>query len=118
MAITQSNKGSLLEQASKVIDSAQLENKSPNTIKSSDGSPKSGFLATTMQELKLVEWPSFGYVVKWSLVIIVFTLVLSLFIYNIDRVFKGGLEFFNCHSGNETAKNCLKEYGQSLVNKN
>lgn len=115
MAITQSNQGSILDHASKVLPNQDLE-KTPQTEPVKTAKAKSNnIFASTLQELKLVQWPSLGYVIKWSIIIIVFTGVLSLFIYNVDRIFKGATDFFVCTANDTEVSTCFNLYGEYLT---
>jgi preprotein translocase SecE subunit len=57
---------------------------------------KGGFIATAIDELKKVQWPSFSYVTNWSLVIIIFTCIFALSIGLADRVFTSGIVYTDC----------------------
>ena len=52
-----------------------------------------------------------------STIIIIFTTVLSLFIYNVERVFRGGIDFFSCDSNGGDTTECFEEY-KSLIKRN
>lgn len=59
---------------------------------------KDGFLASTIAELKKVEWPSLAYVLRWTAVIILFTAAISLFLGFVDNIFTAGVRFIDCTS--------------------
>ncbi|MBC7472481.1 MAG: preprotein translocase subunit SecE [candidate division SR1 bacterium] len=64
---------------------------------------KPGFLASTIEEMKKVEWPSFKYTVNWSVIIIIFTTFFALSIGLIDHVFDSSLKYVQCTANITTA---------------
>lgn len=57
---------------------------------------KQGFFASTIEEMKKVEWPSFRYTLNWSVIIIIFTAFFALSIGFIDHVFDSSLKYVQC----------------------
>lgn len=70
---------------------------------------KPGFLVSTIMELGKVNWPAISYVMKWSLVIIIFTTVFSLGLSVIDNTFNSAVQFSTC-----TAPKSASGDGQNL----
>lgn len=116
MAISRSKKDAIVDAQ---IDSKAVETKSsPEEIKKQEKKP--GFLASTIAELKKVEWPSRQYTVRWATVIIIFTAGISLFLGAVDGVFTSGLKFVDCtteisQSDDETS-DLLQGCSQDLLN--
>lgn len=92
MAIARSKKDAIVD--------AQIDKKDIKTKGGKDlpkkVEKKKGFIASTIDELKKVEWPTWNYTVRWTSVIIVFTIAISLFLGFVDNVFTGGLKFVDC----------------------
>jgi preprotein translocase SecE subunit len=63
-----------------------------------DQSKKRSFIASVIDELKKVQWPSFRYVVNWSVLVICFTAIFSLILGGADHVFETGIGFVKCSS--------------------
>jgi preprotein translocase SecE subunit len=84
---------------------------------------KQGFIASTIEEMKKVEWPSFKYTVNWSVIIVIFTTFFALSIGLIDHVFDSGLKYVQCTANITTAasndkdenNNRFKDCGTDLV---
>ena len=57
---------------------------------------KKGFFASTIEEMKKVEWPSIRYTANWSMVIIIFTTVFAFSIGLIDHVFESSVKYVQC----------------------
>jgi preprotein translocase SecE subunit len=84
---------------------------------------KQGFIASTIKEMKKVEWPSFKYTVNWSVIIVIFTTFFALSIGLIDHVFDSGLKYVQCTATITTAasndkdenNNRFKDCGTDLV---
>ena len=77
------------------IDKHDIHTKATKTsVKKLEKKP--GFLASTLTELKRVEWPSLPYVLRWTLVIILFTAAISLFLGFVDNIFTAGVKFVDC----------------------
>lgn len=64
---------------------------------------KQGFFASTIEEMKKVEWPSFRYTLNWSVIIIIFTTFFALSIGFIDHVFDSSLKYVQCTANITTA---------------
>jgi len=86
----------------------------PETIKLEK---KPGFFTSTINELKKVEWPGLRYVVNWSLAILLFTAVLSLFLGFADHIFSAGISFANCTSPANSDSRTVQECSDELVTK-
>ncbi len=65
---------------------------------------KRGFLLSTIDELRKVEWPTFKYTANWSAVIIVFTFIFSLSIGFIDNIFQSGIKYVSCTADNQVTE--------------
>jgi preprotein translocase SecE subunit len=59
---------------------------------------KKSFFAGVLEELKMVKWPTFQYVLRWSLLMIVFTSCFSLLLGASDHIFQNGIKFVDCTS--------------------
>jgi preprotein translocase SecE subunit len=102
-------------------------NNSTETVKPKVKSPKKtekksnflfNFLGGVIGELRQVEWPTFGYTVRWSLVIVVFTIFISLFLAFFDNIFTSGIEFATCVSpagDNSGIQSCGEDLTQNLT---
>jgi len=51
------------------------------------------FFIDVQKEMKKVSWPSQDELVDYTIVVVIFTIVLSLFIFAVDQVFSTVLEF-------------------------
>jgi preprotein translocase SecE subunit len=121
MAITRNKKDSLVDtQMSEnvVVDikpgTTGLKEEQPDTPKAEKNQKKPGFIRTTIEELKKVQWPSFSYVIRWSGIIIMFTVVISLSLGFFDHLFTGSIKFVDCSSPigqNQPLQKC----GENLV---
>ena len=70
-----------------------------NNIDTSHGSSRaSGFIGSTINELKKVEWPTLRYVLNWSAVIICFSALFAVSLGFFDHVFTGSIKFVDCTS--------------------
>jgi preprotein translocase SecE subunit len=76
---------------------------------------KPGFFASTLSELKKVQWPGVRYVFNWSITIIIFTAVFSLVIGFADHIFSAGISFANCSSPANEDSRTLQECGDEFV---
>jgi preprotein translocase SecE subunit len=100
-----------------------------NSASSSDNSlpkklqKKRGFFASTIDEMKKVEWPSFLYTRNWAVIIVIFTTFFALSIGLIDHVFDSSLKYVQCtatissagSSDTEENSNRYKECGNDLI---
>jgi preprotein translocase SecE subunit len=75
---------------------------------------KKGFIRSAIAELRLVEWPTFGYVINWSIVVIIFTLTLAVAVGGLDHVFDSGVKFLTCTSP-QSGKQSVGECGTNLL---
>lgn len=76
------------------------------------------FIATTIEELRKSYWPSFGYVVRWSVIIVIFTGIFSVSLGFFDNVFNSGVRFIDCTSAksrNQNLQDCSRELAQKLT---
>jgi preprotein translocase SecE subunit len=116
MAITRSNKGSVA--TTDIKAATQPNGKVPESTpespkKSSLENRKEGFFRSAITEVRKAEWPTFGYVVRWSLVIILFTAVLSSLLGFVDFTFENLLDFVDCTSPQSRGEE-LQACGQEL----
>lgn len=125
MPISRTKKDSLVESqlSGKVISDIKEESPKPEvkeTVaeKKVKVEKKPGFLRTTFEELRKVDWPSFGYVVRWSSVIILFTIFVALFLGFFDHIFTGTVKFIDCTSiegRNQNVRDCGVEFGEYIT---
>jgi preprotein translocase SecE subunit len=114
MAIINQNKSSLTN-----TDLGNKISTSRNNAESNipDQSKKRSFLASVIDELKKVQWPSLRYVMNWSLLVICFTAVFSLILGGADHVFETGINFVSCSSAKGKARDlgtCSTEAAKKL----
>ena len=96
MAISTSKKKNLVD--TEIIDNSQ--NKEKIIPPTSDDLPKEnktqktrGFLASTIDELRKVEWPKFDYILRWSVIILIFTAFFAVVLGGFDTTFGAGVKF-------------------------
>lgn len=126
MAITRNKKDSLVETQ---IGNTSISGDSP-LPKESDliAKPKNNqtkqevlkpsFFRTTIDELKKVEWPRFGYVLRWAGVIVMFSVVIALALGFFDHIFTASIKFVDCTSPtgkNQPLKDCTRELGEYIT---
>lgn len=116
MAIINVKKESLIDLK---INSSPDKDK-PENSKKQETEKKQGtnFLSTTIAELKKVNWPSAGYVFRWSLVVIVFTLIMSIALGTMDHLFTNSLKFIDCTSPqgrSQPVNECFTEFINNLT---
>ena len=82
---------------------------------------KKGFIASTIAELRLVQWPSLKYTLTWATIVLLFTLILTVFIGGVDKLFTGVFQYTSCTAkyykggGGSDYNQCARELGQSLI---
>ena len=116
MAISTSKKKNLVD--TEIIDNSQ--NKEKIIPPTSDDLPKEnktqkarGFLASTIDELRKVEWPKFDYILRWSVIILIFTAFFAVVLGGFDTTFGAGVKFVDCSSPksrNQNVQDCGKEF--------
>ena len=123
MAISASKKGNLVDTVlveTSNKDKKVLEPKAPNSEKERVMvEKKRGFFASTIDELKLTKWPKFGYVLRWSLIIVLFTALFAVVIGFFDNVFTTSVKFVDCTSvqgRNRGVKECSDDFLKNLTN--
>lgn len=103
----------------KNLDSGEKEKKVESNLDSSKNNKKSGPIKKTIQELKLVSWPSFKYVLFWSTTIIVFTLTFGAFLGFTDHYLASGMRFVGCTAdldqSSESFNGCLQRLTTDLT---
>jgi len=126
MAITRTQKDSLTdvqvgrEKVSKIEGDAGTG----STKTRSKAEKKPGFLATTFDELRKVEWPTRRYTFNWSVVIILFTVFISLFMGLVDHTFTSGVRFATCTSTlnaenrESGVRDCANSFGEDILFRN
>jgi len=114
MVITTTKKNNLVETkiAGKVVSDIKPNEKKPNPKNEKSNSNKTktkkkGFLRTTLEELKKVNWPAKNYVVTWGITVIIFTMVFSLFLGFFDNIFSSGLNYVSCTSAENSSSNTV-----------
>lgn len=122
MAITRTKKDSLVETklSEKIVTDIKTTDKETekNVEPKATKTKKPGFIATTIDELRKVRWPSWQYVLRWSGVIILFTFVFSVSLGFFDHAFTGGIKFVDCtspQSRNQSIQSCGIELGEFLT---
>lgn len=122
MAISASKKGNLVDTV--VVETSIKDRKIPDSTKPESEKErvtiekKRGFFASTLDELKLTEWPSFSYVAKWSVIIILFTAFFAVVIGLFDSAFTSGVNFIDCTSKqgrNREIKECTDDFLKNLT---
>ncbi len=116
MAISRSKKDAIVDAQ---IDKKNVETKkSTEVIKKQEKKP--GFFRSTVAELKKVEWPTWKYTSRWSAVIVMFTVAISLFLGLVDNVFTSGFKFVGCTTeitqGDGERNEILSGCSQDLLN--
>jgi preprotein translocase SecE subunit len=97
---------------------AETKEKLKNLKKADKADKQPGFLATTVQELKKANWPTFRYTYSWSLVIVLFTVVVSVSLGLFDHSFTNGIKFVDCTSTqgrNQPIQTCGREFGENIL---
>ena len=97
-------------------------------LKKSKDSKKPSFLSTILDELKKVEWPDKNYVLRWSVIIVGFTIFFSISLGFIDHFYESATKFVDCTSpagkdrffeGEENNRKlstqCFSEFAQNLA---
>jgi preprotein translocase SecE subunit len=124
MAITRSNKGSIA--TSEIKAGQEPDKKAPNaepaslTDNPNFEAPK-GFFKSTIAELKKAQWPSFGYVIRWSMIIILFTGIMSSLLGFFDFTLENMLEFVDCTSPqgrSQEVSTCSEELFENMTYQN
>jgi preprotein translocase SecE subunit len=108
---------------SKTLDGIKSEPQAsvkPNKI---DPTKKKGFFRTTVQELRKVDWPGFKQTFNWSIIVILFTILISITLGFFDHVFNAGIDFVDCTSpqarGQDTTlEQCGRELADNLTFRN
>jgi preprotein translocase SecE subunit len=123
MAITRQKTDSLVEAnlnvAAKDIDPNNLDSNKKVEITGQNSVKKPNFLQTTIEELKLVKWPTWQYVYKWSSIILLFTFVMSIGLGFFDKFFTTGVKFVDCTSivgKKQTVGECGTQFWADLTN--
>jgi preprotein translocase SecE subunit len=101
-------------------DEEKLANaqKSKGETAKKKGNFLTNFIATTFEELKKSQWPSFSYVARWGSVIIIFTAIFSLVLGFFDNTFNSGIRFVDCtstKSRNQSLNSCTTEFLQKVT---
>lgn len=125
MAITVSNQDSLVEskiqetETTKKTDSDSKSSSQDKTDKAeTEKSTKKGFLSTTLAELRKVDWPSWSHVLNWSLIVILFTVMMAIGLGSVDHLFASGLKLIDCTSPQGRAQplnQCMIEFANNLT---
>lgn len=78
---------------------------------------KESFCKTTVSELKKVDWPTLSYTLKWSGVVVLFTVIFSLIMGLFDKTFADSMTYINCRV-DTNAETCNKQFINNLTFKN
>ncbi len=95
MAITR-NQATLAD--SQLNSVAQMAENKNTDVSSIPSGKRSGFIGSTIDELKKVEWPTLRYVLNWSAVIICFSALFAVSLGFFDHIFTGSIKFVDCTS--------------------
>jgi preprotein translocase SecE subunit len=94
------------------------------------GQKSRNFIASTIEELKKAQWPTFGYVIRWSFVIVIFVTIFAVFLGYSDTIYKSTYLLTECSARvkkqtsstdnnatgtSDTMQICLGDYAQRLV---
>ncbi|GAB4143745.1 MAG: hypothetical protein OHK0017_01490 [Patescibacteria group bacterium] len=121
--VKEEKKATATEAKNEIVDSKAAEiTDSKTTVENKEKAvkktKKSGFLGRTLDELKLVSWPKLGYTVRWSLIIIMFTIFLGATLGFVDYYAASAINFVDCTSpkgrGQEVSK-CLQDLTKELT---
>jgi preprotein translocase SecE subunit len=122
MSILQSKKGSLIETnitGKTVTDINPSTKPEPNTNKiKEEPKKKISFLKSVWIELKKSEWPTAGYVFKWGITVILFTLIFASFLGIFDNIFNSGIKFIQCTSpqgSSDSVQKCTPDLIKNLT---
>ncbi len=123
MAITRQKTDSLvgvnLAAAAKDIESNNIDPKKNTEGMGGNTVKKPNFFQTTLEELKMVKWPTWKYVYKWASIILLFTLVMSVSLGAFDKLFTTGVKFVDCTSvvgKKQSIGECGTEFWTNLIN--
>lgn len=101
----------------KPLDGIKTTPKPSTKVEKTDKAKKVGFLKSTLEELKKVDWPGFQKTINWSVIVIIFTFLISVTLGLVDHIFSASINFVDCTSpqgrGNSTT---LEECGLDLAN--
>jgi preprotein translocase SecE subunit len=121
MAITRKIDNSLVD-TNLVTDSKiqplDEKNTEKKVAKTAPKSKKPNFISTTIEELRLVEWPNLAYIWRWASVIIIFTFFLSIFMGGLDHILANSIKFVDCsspQSGKRTVGECVGEFAKNIT---
>lgn len=87
----------------------------------SNTTKKRSFIMSTIDELKKSEWPNLPYVLRWSLVIIVFVTIFSSSLGYADKFYKSSYSLADCSAKvkkNETGdkySDCFRNYFEKIT---
>ncbi len=132
MAITRKKEDSLVETGltGKKMADVKSTGKDEKKGDSPDPKPKdslkgglkkkkaASFLRTTIEELKKVEWPTFNYTMKNTVIIIIFTLVFSSALGLFEHGMTSSVKFVACttpEGSNQPIGDCLNEFRDQLL---
>ncbi len=100
----------------------ELHKESPKLDKI-ESTKKKGFFRTTFEELLKVDWPSAEKTINWSIMVFLFTVIISITLGFFDHIFSAGIGFVECTSpqarGNSTTfDQCGLELADNLTFRN
>jgi preprotein translocase SecE subunit len=116
MAIRQSKSESLVESKlnEKIVEDIKPSKEELDIDFSGKKPKKKRFLASTIDELKKVNWPSINYTFSWSVIIVIFTVLFSLSIGLVDNVFQSGIKYVSCTADNSVSDRSNDEKSSKL----
>lgn len=108
---------------SKTLDGIKTDSQRPVKTGKIDPTRKKGFIRTTVEELRKVDWPGFSKTANWSIIVIIFTVLISVTLGFFDHIFSAGIDFVDCTSPqgrgeNTTLEQCGRELGDNLTFRN
>lgn len=124
--IIKSKTGNSLKKTNKsqlTVDGIKTESK---LSAPSDGVAKpaqKGFIKSTIAELRLVSWPSLQQTFKWGVVVILFTVLISMILGFTDHIFSASIKFIDCTSpqgrgSSTTWDECARDLANQLTFRN
>jgi len=97
------------------VKSKQDDQKVSKTERKEIKAKKVGFVASTIDEMKKMEWPGYKYILKWSGLVILFTFIFSMFLGSVDHLFGTMVKVVDCTSP-EAKNKKITECGDEIIN--
>jgi preprotein translocase SecE subunit len=106
---------------SQLFKKIKSQERSEKVNENNDYSTSKNFFVSTYQELRKVIWPSFGHVIRWSVITLIFCAIIGLLLGYTDRFFSSSIIYTDCvvkvQKGQTSDKvsDCTNNYLQTLV---